>query len=102
MLVFSVYTWIKTAFPRADTEAFASTLLSWLPGHISAHEVIRPLHGCAKRQHCMPGTEEVASLARRAYTTLAHPCITNQIDDNHDVPTETMETMETLETSVPN
>ena len=50
----------------------------------------------------MPGTGEVASLARGAYTTLAHLCITNQIDDNHDVPTETMETMETLETSVPN
>ncbi len=40
----------------------------------------------------MPGTGEVASLARGAYTTLAHPCITNQIDDNDDVPTETSET----------
>src|SRR5712692_537046 len=40
----------------------------------------------------MPGTGEVASLARGAYTTIAHPCITNQIDDNDDVPTETSET----------
>ena len=50
----------------------------------------------------MPGTGEVASLAQGAYTTLAHPSITNQIANNHDVPTETTETLETLETSVPN
>jgi hypothetical protein len=50
----------------------------------------------------MPWTGEVTSLAWRAYKALAHPCITNQIDDNHDVPTETTETMETMETSVPN
>ena len=37
----------------------------------------------------MSGTVEVASLAQGAYTTLAHPCITNQIANNHDVPTET-------------
>jgi hypothetical protein len=47
----------------------------------------------------MPGTGEVASLARAAYTTLAHLYVTNQIDGNHDVPTETLET---TETSVPN
>ncbi len=33
---------------------------------------------------------------------LGHPCITKQINDNHDVPAETMETTETTETSVPN
>ena len=56
----------------------------------------------------MPETGEVTSLARGAYTTQAHPCVTNQIDDNHDVPAETTETsvptetLETTETSVPN
>ncbi len=77
MFLYSLYTRVQIAFASPATVAFACAPRSWLPRHISAQEVIRPLHGCARRQHCLPGTGGVTSLAQGAYTTLAHPCITN-------------------------
>ncbi len=40
MLLYSLYTWVQTAFACPATVAFASTLLSWLPRHRPAHKVM--------------------------------------------------------------